>query len=278
MVRAVRAVLHQVRHQHHQEELQHEGQPRDEPAHAVVGGPAEAIVHHAVGDEQHEAHDQVVEEEVRQVVLPLGAEHRLIPAQRAHLLDEHEHQRGPEQVQDQEVEPEIRRVVGEVRDGRGGPAQQLRHHQDQERPRRQPARAPEDAVHDGDGPRDDHAARHEVAQGGHVVDGAELGRGQVRREVKTDDAEQAHDRQREAHHAGQEPASGGERAVRRSQAAEARQLGPFVTRLCSGRAVTLLGHRVRLSRRRPAASGCTRTLRACPSGTALPRRPPPCRR
>ena len=125
---------------------------------------------------EHEAHHQVVEEEVREVVLPLGPEHRLVFAQRPQLLDEDEHQRGPEQVQDQKVEPEVRRVVREVRDGRGGAAEQLRHHQDQEGPGREPARAPEDAVHDGDGPGDDHAARHQVAQRGHVVDRAELRR------------------------------------------------------------------------------------------------------
>jgi hypothetical protein len=90
-----------------QEQRERERQVTHPALHAVAGGPAEQLVHQQVGRQQHEADHHVVDDEVVEVGLPLGAEHRLVAAQREQLLDEHEDQRRAEQVEDEPVEADV---------------------------------------------------------------------------------------------------------------------------------------------------------------------------
>ena len=112
----MRPVLHQVGDQDDQEQGDRERQLLHPGADAVLRRPAEQLVHQQVGRQQDEADDHVVDDEVLEVDLPLGAEHRLVLAQREQLLDEDEDQGRAEQVEDEPVEADVGRAVGEVVD------------------------------------------------------------------------------------------------------------------------------------------------------------------
>ena len=56
----------------------------------------------------------MIDDEVREVGLPAGAEHRLI-VNRQQLLDQDENHGRAEQVEDEPVEANVGRVVGEVK-------------------------------------------------------------------------------------------------------------------------------------------------------------------
>ena len=150
VVRTVRPVLHQVGHQDDEEQRHPEVEPLNPAADAVVGGPTEQLVHQQVGGQQHEAHHHVVDDEVVEVGLPLGAEHRLLLAQREQLLDEDEDQRGAEQVEDEPVQPDVGRVVGEVVHRHLVAAEQGGQRHQHEGRTGQPARPAEHGVEDRD--------------------------------------------------------------------------------------------------------------------------------
>ena len=69
-----------------------------------------------IHDEQRQPDQQVVDDEMREVGLPAGTEHGLLAVQGEHFLDQDEDHAGAQQVEDEPVEPDIRRVVGEVAD------------------------------------------------------------------------------------------------------------------------------------------------------------------
>src|SRR5678809_1333950 len=140
VIGAMRPVLDQVGDQDDQEQGDEERQVLDPGADAVLGGPAEQLVDEQVGREQDEAHDHVVDEEVVEVGLPLRPEHRLVLPQRERLLDEDEDQRRAEQVEDEPVEADVGRVVGEVVDRNLVAAERQRQADQRERAEREPAR------------------------------------------------------------------------------------------------------------------------------------------
>ena len=98
-------------------------------------------MHQQVGREQHEADHHVVDDEVVEVGLPFGAEDRLVLAQREQLLDEDEDQRRAEQIEDEPVEADVGRVVGEVVDRHLVAAERERQRDQHECGEGQPARA-----------------------------------------------------------------------------------------------------------------------------------------
>ena len=133
-----------------------------------------------------------------EVDLPLRAEHRLVLAQREQLLDEDEDQGRAEQVEDEPVEADVGRVVGEVVDRHLVAAERQAGADQHERDQRQPARPAHDDVEErqraGDHQRPEQQQAHRID----VVGLAQLRRRQVLREVEGEHAEEAEERQRRA--------------------------------------------------------------------------------
>ena len=82
---------------------------------------------------------------------------------REQLLDEDEDQRRAEQVEDEPVEPDVRRVVGEVVDRHLVAAERKRQADQRERARRQPARAAEHDVEQRNAAGHDHRPVQQLA-------------------------------------------------------------------------------------------------------------------
>ncbi len=126
VIRAVGPVLRQVGRENAQQQLQHEGNATHECVHAVAHQPAEQAEDQEVDRQQDQANDEVVDREVHQVGLPFAAEHSLPAIEREHLFDHHEDQRRAEQVEDEPVQADVRRVIGEVAHGYARAAQRHR--------------------------------------------------------------------------------------------------------------------------------------------------------
>ncbi len=121
---------------------------------------------------------------MREVGLPARPEHRLVAMQRHQLLDQDEDHARAQQVEDEPVEADIGRVVGEV-GHRHAMAAHRRGEQDQGQRRAvQPAIAALDQVGDRHAARDHHADQQHLPQQAHVVLLAQVRRGQIFGEVK----------------------------------------------------------------------------------------------
>jgi len=171
-------------------------------------------VHQQVGGQQHEAHQHVVDDEVLEIGLPFRAEHRLVLAQGKELLDEDEDQRRAQQVQDEPVQADVGRVVGKVRVHLDlVPTQQRAERDQREGKGREPACAVEQHVHQAQASRHHHRAEQQLAHERHVVLLAQLGCGEVLREMKGHHAQEAQDGQRQGDHAGDQAAAWAQGAV-----------------------------------------------------------------
>ena len=161
-------------------------------------------MHGAVGHEQREADAEVVHEEVLEIDLPLGPEDGLFLLEGKELLDEHEHQRRAQEIEHEEVEAQVGGVIGEVLDGRSRAPEKLGDAEEAEGPRGEVARSPEDDVRQRERPREHHAAEEEVPERRDVVDGAELGGREVRREAHREHRQDREHPERERHDTAQE--------------------------------------------------------------------------
>ena len=267
MVGAVRPVLHQVGDEHDQEQRDEERQLLDPGADAVLRSPAEQLVDEQVGREQDEAHDQVVDEEMVEVGLPLGAKDRLVLAQGEQLLDEDEDQRRAEQVEDEPVEADVGRAVGEVVDRHLVPAERERQADQHEGGEREPAGAAHDDVEERRRAREHERPEQQQPHRVDVVGLAQLRRRQVFGEVKGEDAEEDRARPASARRPPRPcpcPAAAG-RAIRSAGSA------------CRCASRSCASHAPR-HRRRPRRNYCARqasaTRRAGGSPNSIPRRSP----
>ena len=205
----VRRVLHQVRHQHRQEQLQRVGQAGDGLLQRLIRGPGEQPVHEEVDAQQHRADRQVVEQEVLHVHLPFRAEHGLAVIQREQLLEDDEDGAGGQQVQDEPVQAQVGMVAGvggghhdlaaagghgAAYQGEGGDVE--------------PALAAENDIGQRDGARDQQRAEQQRAHRVHGIEGAQLGRGEIGREMKRQHAQHRQDRQEQRDHAADHAGAG----------------------------------------------------------------------
>ena len=170
-------------------------------------------MHHQIRGEQHEPHDHVIDDEVMKISLPFSAENGLIFAVFEELFDEDKNQRRAEQIKDEPVEPDVRRVVREIMHRHFVTAEQERERHQRKGKRGEPTRAIEDDVHQADATRDRQRGEHDVADHVDVVAFAKLRRGQVFGKVKGQHTEKTQDGERERNHAGNQAVTAFECAV-----------------------------------------------------------------
>ena len=155
-----------------------------------------------------------------EVGLPLRPEHRLVLAQRERLLDEDEDQRRAEQVEDEPVEADVGRVVGEVVDRHLVAAERERQADQDERRQREPARPAHDDVEERERARQHQRPEQQQPHRVDVVRLPQLGRRQVLGEVEGEHAQEAERRQHQGDHARGHSLARLKRAVRFAQAVQ----------------------------------------------------------
>ena len=126
-----------------------------------------------------------------------GAEHGLAFVEREYFLDDDEEQRRAEQIEDEPVQADIRRVVSKFADGNARTAERDGDDHKQERHDIQVAPIADDQVRERQATRDQQTAEQNPSQ---HIDGifvAQFRRGQVFGKMEREDREQAQEAERE---------------------------------------------------------------------------------
>ena len=202
VISPVRGVLQQVGHQQDQQQFERERQGLDGLLQRRVDRPAEEPVDQEIDREQDQADQEMVDDEVHEIGLPLGPEHRLLAIERKELFDQHEDQRRTQQIEDEPVQTHIRCVVREIAHRHLMAAQCQRDAQQEQAGQIQPAGAAQHQIAQADHAAQHHGPQHHLAQQVDRVFLAQLGRGQVLGKMKGQHTQKAQDRQREPDHAG----------------------------------------------------------------------------
>jgi len=154
----------------------------------------------------------VIDDEMGEIDLPAGPEYRLLLVQRKHLLDQDEDHARAEQVENEPVEADVRRMVGEIAHRHAVAAQGDGDHDQKQRCAVDPAVAQPHDIGKGDAARHHQAHQQDLA---HYVDRIlvpQLRRGQVLRKVESQHGEHAQDCQRQGKDAGRPPLRSAQRA------------------------------------------------------------------
>jgi hypothetical protein len=213
VIRAVRPVLRHIRHQHTQQQLRQERDVLHGLLEMAADQPAEHVVQQEIHRQQRQPHDEMVHREMLQIGLPFLAEDRLALVQRKQLLDHHEDQGRAEQVQDEPVQPDIRRVVGELADRHARTAQRHRRDHQHERHEVEVALAIEDEIAQRDATGRQQADQQQLADDVDRILVAQIRRGQVLRKVERQYRQQAQEAQRQRDDAGDHAAARRQLAV-----------------------------------------------------------------
>src|ERR1700727_3591905 len=114
VISAVVPVLGQVGNENAQQQLRHEPDVLYRLLKIAADEPRKSMVDHEVRGEQYQAHQEMIDGEVREICLPFGAKNGLPFVQREQFLEQYEYQGRPEQVENEPVEADIGGVVRKV--------------------------------------------------------------------------------------------------------------------------------------------------------------------